>query len=70
MPGPRGGLLDTSAAARLLCCTASALTRFRTERRGPPYIRVGRLVRYRRIDLVRWLESHRVLPEPAHSQRR
>jgi excisionase family DNA binding protein len=26
---------------------------------GPPYIKVGRLVRYRREDLDRWLDSRR-----------
>jgi predicted DNA-binding transcriptional regulator AlpA len=27
---------------------------------GPPYIRIGRTIRYRRADLERWLASHRV----------
>lgn len=29
---------------------------------GPPYIRVGRAIRYLRTDLDAWLESHRVQP--------
>jgi predicted DNA-binding transcriptional regulator AlpA len=56
-------LLDTDATAHLLGCSPAALTKFRTQRRGPPYVRVGRLIRYRRVDLTRWLKSRRVLPE-------
>lgn len=56
-------LMDTDAAARLLGCTPSALNKFRSEKRGPPYIQVGRLVRYRRRDLLGWIKSQRVLPQ-------
>ncbi len=55
-------LLDTQAASALLGCSTAALAKFRTERRGPPYVRVGRLIRYRRLDLVRWVKSRLVLP--------
>ena len=54
-------LLDTQAASALLGCSAAALSKFRTQRRGPPYVRVGRLVRYLRPDLLRWIESQRVV---------
>jgi hypothetical protein len=56
-------LIDTEAASALLGCSPAALSKFRTERRGPPYIRVGRLIRYRRLDLVRWVKLQRVSPE-------
>lgn len=56
-------LLDTDGASALLGCSPAALCKFRTERRGPPYIRVGKLIRYRRLDLVRWVKSQRVSPE-------
>lgn len=59
----KGGLLDTAGASALLGCSPGALVRFRVERRGPPYVRVGRLIRYRRIDLVRWVKSQRVAPK-------
>ena len=62
-------LLDTNLAARILGCAPSALTKFRRQRRGPPYVRVGKLIRYRRIDLVRWLKSQRVSPERRERQR-
>jgi len=60
---PRNNLLDTEAASAELGCSAAALLKFRSERRGPPYVKVGRLVRYRRRDLVRWVRAQRVLPE-------
>lgn len=62
-----GQLLDTGAASALLGCSPSALVKFRTERRGPPYVKVGRLIRYRRRDLVRWVRAQRVLPEAART---
>ena len=58
-------LLDTEAASTLLGCSPAALSKFRTERRGPPYVRVGRLVRYRRPDLLRWIKSRRVSSDQA-----
>jgi hypothetical protein len=59
------GLLDTAGASALLGCSPAALVRFRIERRGPPYVKVGRLIRYRRLDLIRWVKSRRVSPEQA-----
>jgi hypothetical protein len=56
-------LFDTDGASGFLNCTSSALVKFRSERRGPPYVKVGRLIRYRHRDLVRWLRSQRVMPE-------
>ena len=63
LEGYSNRLLDTKRAASLLNCSPAAMAKFRVERRGPPYIKVGRLIRYRRIDLIRWLKSCRVSPE-------
>jgi hypothetical protein len=53
--------LTCKEAAELLRCTVAALARSRHERRGPPYLRPARrIVRYRRSDLVAWLEGGRV----------
>ena len=69
----RARLLDTKSAAKLLGCTPAALIKFRAERRGPAYVRVGRLIRYRHADLARWLRSCRIAPHcaslPSHSKR-
>ena len=55
--------LNADEAASFTRYTLSALARFRCERRGPPYIRIGRVVRYRRTDLVHWMDANRVEPE-------
>jgi len=33
------------------------LSDWRTKRVGPAYVRIGRLIRYRKVDLDAWLES-------------
>ena len=65
----KGGLLDTARASALLGCSPGALVRFRVERRGPPYIRVGKLIRYRHRDLLQWINSQRVSPEQTQPNR-
>ena len=55
-------LLTTKEAAPLVGLTERGLemTRFRGD--GPPYFRVGKRIRYRREDILNWLENHRVDP--------
>jgi hypothetical protein len=64
-------LLDENQAAELLAIKPQTLTIWRSRGRyGLPFIRIGRCIRYRRIDLARWVESRRVVgagPEPAHA---
>ena len=51
-------LLDPDAAAALLDVTPGTLSVWRsTGRYALPYVKVGRKVRYRRADLLAWLES-------------
>lgn len=49
--------LNPKQAAALTGFTVGALAEQRHERRGPRYIKVGKLVRYKRTDLLRWVES-------------
>ena len=49
-------------AARYLRAQPRTLERWRLERVGPPYIKVGHRVVYRRVDLDTWLLSRRVDP--------
>jgi predicted DNA-binding transcriptional regulator AlpA len=30
---------------------------------GPPYVKIGRSVRYDKAELIAWLESHKITPE-------
>jgi len=50
-------LLDVERAAALLSCSPRHLMRLTDARQGPPSVRLGRLVRYPRRLLLRWIEE-------------
>ena len=53
-------LLNEAQAAEYIGVRPHTLSVWRcTRRHGIAYIRVGRLIRYRRLDLDRWLEQRR-----------
>ena len=52
-------LLDQDRLAKLLGCSARTLERQRLEGTGVPFCRVGRLVRYRLLDVSEYLEAQR-----------
>jgi len=59
-PSPADALMDETAAGAYLGGAASpvsirTLQRWRLEGGGPRFVRVGRLVRYRRSELDAWL---------------
>ena len=52
--------IDEAAASRVLGVKVSTLTNWRTTGRyALPYIKVGRLVRYRVADLAAWIAKRR-----------
>jgi len=53
-------LLTESQAAQLLQISIRTLQAWRLRRSGPPYVQLGRAVRYRRSDLMGWIESNTV----------
>lgn len=55
-------LLDTIEAARVLHVAPRTLIRWRNERTGPPWVRVGKQIRYRRRSLTKWLDEMEVDP--------
>ena len=57
-------LLTEGEVAAVLQCTKSALRRWRREGRGPRYVRVGRLIRYRQPDLELFIEENAVRQNP------
>lgn len=58
---PQNDLLDNSQAAAYIGVTPRTLEVWRAVRRHSiPYIKVGRLVKYRRADLDRWLASRTI----------
>jgi excisionase family DNA binding protein len=51
-----GALIPTREAARKLGIGVSTLEKMRQQRRGSPFVRLGRsLVRYRLVDLEAWI---------------
>lgn len=57
-----GELMTTEEAAALLDVQPNTLAKWRRLDAGPPFVKVGRNVRYRRRDLAEWLDGQRVLP--------
>lgn len=58
---PQPNLLDTEAAADYLGVAPGSLEVWRcVKRHSIPYIKVGRLVKYRQTDLDAWLEFRTV----------
>ena len=53
-------LRNETAVAKQLDCEVKTLQAWRCRGVGPPFIRVGRLVRYRPQDIEAWIESRRV----------
>lgn len=56
---------DTKATASYIDKPERTLTQWRYLGEGPPYIKVGGSVRYRRSDVDAWLEAHTVRPRRA-----
>ncbi|WP_207760021.1 helix-turn-helix domain-containing protein [Bifidobacterium primatium] len=57
-------LLTPAQVAKILGIPVSTLSRWRSERRELPYVKIGRVVRYRPCDLAEWLETKIVHPRP------
>jgi excisionase family DNA binding protein len=51
------GVLNAIAAARYLGLSPSTLAKMRLSGNSPAFLKLGRRVLYRRVDLDRWLES-------------
>ena len=58
-------LLTERQTAELLNISTRTLQAWRSDSVGPPFIRVGRTIRYRRGALVAWMEANTVRPESA-----
>jgi excisionase family DNA binding protein len=50
-------LLTESEVAQLMQVSLARLRKWRVEKRGPRFIKIGSLVRYRSADLQQWLSS-------------
>jgi predicted DNA-binding transcriptional regulator AlpA len=61
-PKPKSTLLSQDETALFLGVSKNSLEKWRSERRGPVYVKVGRLVRYRLSDLEAYLTNREVQP--------
>jgi len=62
-------LLDESQTAHYLNMSASFLRKARLKRTSPPYIKIGRVVRYRMSDLQEFVENRIVMPSNESNKR-
>jgi predicted DNA-binding transcriptional regulator AlpA len=52
-------LLTTPQAAKLTGMSVSWLQASRSRGNGPPFLKIGRVVRYQRAELLEWFAGHR-----------
>ena len=52
--------VDKVGASEILGCAPRTLDNWRSQGRGPRFVRVGRLIRYRIADLDAYLEANKV----------
>ncbi len=57
-------VLNEREVAQMFGFTIPFLRRCRRERRGPRFLKVGKLVRYRRTDIESFLGAHAVETDP------
>lgn len=55
--------IDEKEYCRIRGCALQTARNERFQRRGPPYYKFGRQVRYRLDEVLKWLEAGRVDPE-------
>ena len=55
-------LLNDGKAADVLDTQIQTLRNWRCQLKGPPYIKIGRNVRYRLEDLIKFMEDNRIDP--------
>lgn len=50
-------------AAHYIGISVHLLNKWRSQGKGPPYYKLGGIVKYKRKDLDEWVEAQRVTPE-------
>jgi hypothetical protein len=59
-PFDSDALLREQDAADLLSLSVRTLQSWRIRMAGPPFVQVGRAVRYRRRDLIAWIDANTI----------
>lgn len=68
-PGAFADMLDTPETANYLDVSEPTVNRWRGTGDGPPYVKIGSRVRYRRADLDAWL-SERIVKSTSEAETR
>ncbi len=63
------GPMNTRDAASYLGLAASTLEKARLTGTGPPFLKLGRIIRYRCQDLDEWLDKHVVMSTSEYTGR-
>ncbi|MGA7622632.1 MAG: helix-turn-helix domain-containing protein [Candidatus Acidiferrales bacterium] len=63
-------ILTGEQAAKIANQRPATLVKWRQRGRGPVYLRLGGKVRYRRSDLMKWIEASRINPADKNPKRR
>lgn len=56
------GLVSEIEAANILNLSVQTLRNWRNQRKGPPYVKIGRAVRYQMDDVSAYIDRHKVEP--------
>ena len=59
VPTDPEALMNEVQVSEFVCVTVRALQSWRLRGGGPPYSKLGKSVRYRRRDVVDWVDQHR-----------
>ncbi len=59
--------ITESEVAKILSMSVQSLRNWRCQRKGPPYLKIGRSVRYPVEDLNRYLQQKKIVPEGRHA---
>jgi hypothetical protein len=54
--------VDTQGASQITGVAVGTLNNWRSQGRGPAFVRLGKAIRYRTSDLREYLDQHRVEP--------
>lgn len=58
---PLDTLFDQVTPAAILGCSCALMERNRWKGGGVPFLKVGRSVRYKKSDILSWLEQHKAV---------
>ena len=61
----RNTAINENKAAEVMDVKIQTLRNWRHLRKGPPYLKLGRCVRYKIDDIKSFMEAHRIDPEKA-----